>query len=130
MRREGVIIISLDEVIFISLGSVVSIEYVYMQYAVNDTKSPPTCVVSVIADNKNEYNSKEEEKSGEVFNLKKHLIVTGHKDGSVLIWSSKAYVGMLTKYKDEITCMSKCCLGTAIGTMRGYIYIWDNLLMN
>ena len=36
---------------------------------------------------------------------------------------------MLHDYKDEITAISKCYEGIAIGTVRGYIYIWDNYLL-
>jgi hypothetical protein len=55
--------------------------------------------------------------------------LTGHKDGSVLIWKLFQYVGVLENYKDEITAITKCFDGIAIGTMRGLIYIWDNYLL-
>ena len=38
-------------------------------------------------------------------------------------------MGVLHNYKDEITAISKCFDGIAIGTVRGYIYIWDNYLL-
>lgn len=38
-------------------------------------------------------------------------------------------MGVLDDYKDEITAMSKCFEGIAIGTMRGMIYIWDSYLL-
>ena len=47
----------------------------------------------------------------------------------VLIWKLFQYVGVLHNYKDEITAISKCFEGIAIGTVRGYIYIWDNYLL-
>lgn len=63
--------------------------------------------------------------------MKTHLVLTGHEDGSVLIFSPKQFVGALTCYrKDSVTCMSKCYKGLAIGTKKGLVYIWDNLLMN
>jgi hypothetical protein len=55
----------------------------------------------------------------------RHLFLTGHKDGRVLIWRSDAYIGILSNYKDEITCMTKCYEGLAICTWRGKIYLWD-----
>jgi hypothetical protein len=46
-----------------------------------------------------------------------------------LIWKLFSYVGVLENYKDEITAITKCFEGIAIGTMRGMIYIWDNYLL-
>jgi hypothetical protein len=54
--------------------------------------------------------------------------LTGHKDGKVHLWRSDAYIGMLTDYKDEVTCMTRCFEGIAICTWRGIINLWDSKL--
>lgn len=56
----------------------------------------------------------------------RHLFLTGHKDGKVHLWRSDSYIGVLTDYKDEVTCMTKCYEGLAICTWRGFIHLWDN----
>ena len=78
----------------------------------------------MIADHKNQFYKQ----TGE-FGEKKHIILTGHKDGSVLIWKLYQYIGILANYKDEITCITKCYDGVAIATLRGMIYLWDNYLL-
>jgi len=51
--------------------------------------------------------------------------LTGHKDGKIHLWKHDGYIGTLTDYKDEITCMSKCFEAVAICTWRGMIHLWD-----
>jgi len=58
----------------------------------------------------------------------RHIFLTGHKDGKVHLWRSDAYIGLLTDYRDEVTCMTKCFEGLAICTWRGYIYLWEETL--
>lgn len=59
----------------------------------------------------------------------KHLILTGHEDGKVLVWRLKSYIAVLQDYGDAVTVLSKCFEGIAVGTCRGQIFIWDvNLL--
>jgi len=55
----------------------------------------------------------------------KHLILTGHKDGKVLVWRLQNYIAVLEDYGCEVTCMSKCFEGIAIATIQGRIFIWD-----
>ena len=55
----------------------------------------------------------------------RHIILTGHKDGKILMWRSDQYIGVLADYKDEITAMSRCFEGIAICTFRGFIHLWD-----
>lgn len=59
----------------------------------------------------------------------KHLVLTGHKDGNVLIWRLQHFIGVLVQYSCEVTTMSKCFEGIAIGTAHGHIYIWDEYLL-
>ena len=47
----------------------------------------------------------------------KHLILTGHKDGKVLVWRLQNYIQVLGDYGSSITCLSKCFEGIAIATM-------------
>ena len=85
---------------------------------------PPICALTLIADNRNNYFALlEQEVDG-----KRHVFLTGHRDGKVLIWRSDHYIGMLADYRDEITAMSPCFEGIAIGTARGFIHIWDSYL--
>jgi hypothetical protein len=60
----------------------------------------------------------------------KHLILTGHRDGKVLVWGINNYIRFLTDYEVPVNCMSKCYEGIAIGTIEGHIYIWDVNLTN
>ena len=55
----------------------------------------------------------------------RHIFLTGHKDGKVLLWRSDQYIGVLADYKDEVVVMAQCFEGIAIATMRGFIHIWD-----
>jgi len=55
----------------------------------------------------------------------KHIVLTGHEDGKVLIWGLDAFIDILFDYQVEITCMSKCYDGYAIATKLGNIFIWD-----
>ena len=59
----------------------------------------------------------------------KHLILTGHKDGKILVWRLQNYVGVLDDYGCEVTAMSKVYQGIAFATTRGHIYIWDEYLL-
>jgi len=59
----------------------------------------------------------------------KHLILTGHKDGQVLIWRLSQYIGVIDDYKCEVTAMSFCFEGVAFATIDGKIYIWDIYLL-
>lgn len=47
----------------------------------------------------------------------KHLILTGHKDGKVLVWRIQNYVAVLADYGCSITCLSKFHEGIAIATI-------------
>ena len=122
---EGLVVLSLDEiVVFLMSKADFSIHYMSFEEAKNDTSALPICGLAIVADHKNQYYKQ----TGD-FGEKKHIILTGHKDGSVLIWKLFQYVGVLENYKDEITAIQKCFEGIAIGTLRGFIYIWDNYLL-
>ena len=102
-----------------------SLHYISLEEAKHDTIALPVCGLSIVADHKNQFYKQ----TGE-FGEKKHIILTGHKDGSVLIWKLFQYIGVLERYKDcEIACITKCFEGIAIGTNKGHIYIWDNYLL-
>ena len=59
----------------------------------------------------------------------KHLLLTGHKDGKILIWRLQSYIGVLDDYKVEVTAMSQCQEGIAFATITGQVYFWDNYLL-
>lgn len=119
-------VISLDEIVVFEITKgAFNVHYMSFEEAKADKPGLPICGLGIIADHKNQYYRKEGGEVGE----KKHIILTGHKDGSVLIWKLFQYVGVLDKYSDEITCITKCFDGIAIATKRGYIYIWDSYLL-
>jgi len=120
-----VVVLARDEiVIFMITNQEFSTHYVPFDEARGDTTARVLCGIALVADHKNVYYKQ----TGE-FGEKKHIFLTGHKDGHVLIWKLYQYVGVLHNYKDEVTAISKCFEGVAIGTARGYIYIWDNYLL-
>ena len=47
----------------------------------------------------------------------RHIFVTGHKDGRVLLWRSDHYLDVLENYEEEISALTKCLEGIAIGTI-------------
>ena len=59
----------------------------------------------------------------------KHLVITGHKDGKILIWRLQQFIGVLDDYGCEVSCVSKCFEGIAFATVKGHIYIWDQYLL-
>lgn len=121
-----VCVISLDEiVVFEVTSSSFEVHYISLEEAKADTKALPICGMCLLADHKNQYYKQQ----GGDFGEKKHILLTGHKDGSVLIWKLFQYVGVLDNYKDEVTAITKCFEGIAIGTTRGMIYLWDNYLL-
>lgn len=125
-KKQKVAVISLDEIVVFEITkSDFSVHYIGFDEAKADTTSLPLCALSILADHKNQYYKQQ----GGDFGEKKHIILTGHKDGSVLIWKLFQYVGILDNYKDEITAITKCFEGICIGTMRGSLYIWDNSLL-
>jgi hypothetical protein len=99
--------------------------YLPLDQAKEDSElSKPICGMAIIADHKNHYfKALDEDLAGQ-----RHLFLTGHKNGRVLMWRSDSYIGVLTDYKDEITCMSKCFEGIVICTWRGNLHIWDTHL--
>lgn len=125
-KKQKFVVISLDEIVIFEITKTdFNIHFISFEEARADTTSLPICGLSIVADHKNNYYRQQ----GGDFGEKKHIILTGHKDGSVLIWKMFQYVGVLENYKDEITALTKCFEGIAIGTMRGLIYIWDNYLL-
>jgi hypothetical protein len=58
----------------------------------------------------------------------RHIFLTGHKDGKILVWRSDHFIDELKNYQDEISAMSKCMEGIAFCTINGRIYIWDSEL--
>lgn len=124
--KQKIVVISLDEILVFEITKTdFRIDSISFEEARADTMALPICGLAIVADHKNQYYRQQ----GGDFGDKKHIILTGHKDGSVLIWKLFSYVGVLENYKDEITAITKCFEGIAIGTMRGMIYIWDNYLL-
>jgi len=76
-----------------------------------------------VADGSNAFNNQDND-----YDRKVNLILTGHNDGSVLVFSQQKYQGRLCKYNCEIEAMSLCFLGLAVGLKIGQIRIWSHLL--
>ena len=51
----------------------------------------------------------------------KHIFLTGHKDGKILIWRIQGFIAVLTDFGCEVTAMSKCFEGVAFATIMGII---------
>ena len=83
--------------------------------------SKPICGLSILADHENRFFSSLDEE----VSCQRHIFLTGHKNGRVLMWRSDDYVGLLVDYKDEVTCMSQCFEGIVFCTWRGNMHIWD-----
>lgn len=113
-----------------------------MEQAYNHGPAPPLCAMSALADYKNaffkqgnprsELAAQAEENDIEVTDIDhslKHLILTGHDDGKVLVWRLTSFINSLRQYDSAVNVLSKCFEGIAIGTKNGLIAIWDvNLL--
>ena len=118
-------VVSLNEIaVFTLRDTSFSKNFLPLSQAQDDTESKPICGLAIIADHKNQYfGMLDQHMSGE-----RHIFLTGHKDGKVLLWRSDQYIGVLADYHDEVTAMCKCFEGVAIGTTRGFIHIWDSYL--
>lgn len=58
----------------------------------------------------------------------KHLVLTGHEDGKVCVWSLQKFIVLLDDFKAPVTAMNKCFEGVAFGTATGQIHFWDEFL--
>ena len=98
--------------------------FIPLTEAADDTESKPICGLGIVADRTNQYFAQlDQPLSGQ-----RHIFLTGHEDGKVLLWRSDAYIGVLADYKDAVTAMSECFEGVAIATTRGFIHVWDSYL--
>jgi hypothetical protein len=123
--KDGFAVISLTSIIVFTLRErTFSQSQVPLSQASDDTVTPPICALSVIADNRNNFFAMLQQD----IDGKRHIFLTGHSDGKVLLWRSDHYIGMLADYRDEVTALSQCFEGIAIGTARGFVHIWDNFL--
>lgn len=68
--------------------------YIPLSQARHETLSNPICGVGIIADYKNNYFSMLDiPMAGQ-----RHIYLTGHQDGKVLLWRSDQYIGILADY--------------------------------
>lgn len=81
----------------------------------------PMCCLALIADEQNQFFDSLDIDSGS----KRHIYLTGHKDGKVLLWRSDSYIGQLHDFEEEVTTMNKSSEGVVICTWLGQIHIWD-----
>lgn len=76
-------VITLDELVIIDVSrGAFNVHYISFEEAKEHSPGLPICGMSIIADNRNKYYKTQ----GGEYGVAKHIILTGHKDGSVLIW--------------------------------------------
>ena len=95
----------------------------------------PICVLSLLIDYKNQYfkqisaanlggqtvGDDNEIAALDIDHTIKHIFLTGHKDGKILVWRIQGYIAKLTTFDCPVTAMSKCFEGVAFGTSIGII---------
>ena len=79
------------------------------------------CGLALIADDKNFFFHQLDVELG----AKRHIILTGHKDGKVLVWRSDKFVGCMHDFEEEVTAINKSSEGIVICTCMGQIHVWD-----
>lgn len=142
---DGFVLISLDNlIIFVFDQKQNEFKTTYLQFdqAFEHTQAPPLCAIGLLADYKNAYFKQggggdvlskaiaQDDVSGlDADHSLKHLFITGHKDGKVLIWRLQQFIAVLDDYHCEVTAMTKCFEGIAIATVKGHIFIWDEYLL-
>lgn len=143
---QGFTLLAMDELVTFAYdpdNNQFKLSRLFLKLCAHHTRSPPICAISLIADYKNQYfkqrnvkgdfgaskpNDDDVESLDKDHTLK-HLILTGHKDGKVLIWRLSNYIGIIDDYGCEVTAMSPCFEGIAFATIEGHIYIWDMYLL-
>ena len=140
---DGFVIMSLESmIVFIYDFSKNEFKTSFLSFeqANQHTRSTPLCSMSVIADYKNAFFKqgtggdviREGEDDAAVLDYNhtlKHLLITGHQDGKVLVWRLQQFIAVLDDYECEVTAMTKCFEGIAFATMNGHIFIWDAYLL-
>ena len=110
-----------------------------MEQAQHQCQALPLCAMSTLADYHNAFfkqgnqqtqkiASTEENNNNLITDIDhslKHLVLTGHSDGKVLVWRLGGYIDVLIDYRIPVNVMTKCYEGIAIGVADGNIYIWD-----
>ncbi len=125
-RKEGVLALAEDRMVCYNLlNNAYNIESISMQKAGGHYRGAPVCGLVMVIDQKCQYY---EDQSG--YGEKHHLVLTGHNDGSVLIWRVLEFVGLLFNYKVEVTAIHRCFDGIAIATADGFVHLWDSFLIN
>ena len=78
------------------------------------TKSPIFCVMGRPVSNEDQE--------------KTYVVLTGHEDGSVLVWAYLEFQRVLVTYEGSIKAIEKFYEFFAVGTSLGIIYLWDSNL--
>lgn len=89
-------------------------KFLSLEQASHDTASLPLCAISLLADYRNQYfkqgnvkekvggkgqlGATEDDEISDIDHSLKHLVLTGHKDGKILIWRLQNYIGVLDDY--------------------------------
>lgn len=108
-------------------------EYVSFEPSWIFTKAIPLCSLSIVADEKNTYfnQGNGDELKGQNLDFDhplRHFMLSGHKDGKVLVWHLGICIGILDDFGTEVSAMSMCYDGVAFATTSGQIFLWDTNL--
>ena len=119
--------------------------YLMFEQAAHHSTAHPLCAMSMLCDYKNQYFKQgkargqakgpglgaqgAQEEVVDIDHSLKHLLLTGHKDGKILIWRLQSYIGVLDDCQVDVTAMSLCQEGVAFATITGLVYFWDSYLL-
>lgn len=103
--------------------------YIPISEAASKCPSPPITALTILADYRNCYYKLGMAQGVEIDSQSvkvldndhtlKHLVLTGHEDGKVCVWSLQKFIVVLDDFKVPVTAMSKCFGGVAFGTATG-----------
>lgn len=134
---EGFVLISLENIV-VYVYNQKSNEFQTSHLKLDSASVPaaaPSCAMSILADYRNQYfkQNSAQNLAGQsvgddndvaaldIDHTLKHIFITGHKDGKILIWRIQGFIAELADFGSEITAMSKCFEGVAFATDNGII---------
>jgi len=115
------VILGIDEMHFYNFkeGSMLNKDVIDLEAVKQETDKPATCAAIISIDHNNKYYRQ----TGE-FGQRKHMILTGHRDGFVFLWKYDRFLEKLVKYPAKVTCIAQVQEEIAIATAKGIIFIW------
>jgi hypothetical protein len=91
--KSGIVVLSLKEIcVFVPKENTFVQSLLPLEQCTDEVELyEPMCGLAIIADSENAYHAALDVEGGG----KRHIILTGHKDGKVMMWRSDAYLGVL-----------------------------------